>query len=290
VHLRPVERNDVPPLLEIHRAAVGPAAAWSAAVLEGQLWNPMHGEGRNAVVAVDDYGLVAGVAGWVAVGREFYGAPVLARDAAAAELLVAQLIAQARAVGAAWIQIGCAAGEPHKRDALAARGFTVTREAITMACVPEHRERAATRPPGLEYMPLGSVEPEVLREVHDESFLGVDNSAPMTLEDARYQQSRAWGVGSGVWLDRGEPAAFLILIRDRTPVDHVLIDQIGVAPPWRRLGIGRVLVERAIDAAARDGAAEVRALIVSTNHASLALHAAAGLREAWRREMYHLEL
>jgi ribosomal protein S18 acetylase RimI-like enzyme len=289
VYLRPLERADVPALLAIHAAAVGPDAAWSAAVLEGQLWNPGHGDGANAAVVTDANHTVIGVAGWVDPGDgTFYGAPVLARDRAAANLLVAMLIVHAHKAGAVRLRIGCAAGEPHKRDALVARGFAVALEFVTMACAPSPRESAP--PAGLVHAPLASVAPEVLREVHDASMLAIDNSAPMSLDDARHQQARAWAPGSGVWLDGDRPAAFLILIRDREPVDHVLIDQIGVAPAWRRRGVARALVDRAIDHAARDGAVEVRGLIASTNRPSLALHEAAGLREAWRREMFELVL
>jgi ribosomal protein S18 acetylase RimI-like enzyme len=286
MRLRAIERGDVPALVAIHRAIVGPVAAWSAAVLEDLLWNPGHADGRNAVVAVDGRGAVAGVAGWIAVGREFFGSPVLARDHAAAELLVGELVSRARAAGAAWIRIGCADGEPHKRAALVARGFEEQLHFSMMTCAPA--PRPTIRPSGLEYAPLASVEPAVLIEIHDASMLEIDNTGPMSVEAARHLQARAWGVGSGVWLDGDSPAAFLVLIRDREPVDHVLIDQIGVAPRWRRLGIARILVERALDRAALDGATEVRAIIASTNHPSLALHQAAGFQEAWRLEVLQL--
>jgi L-amino acid N-acyltransferase YncA len=61
-------------------------------------------------------------------------------------------------------------------------------------------------------------------------------------------------------------------------------------PRWRRRGIARFLVDHAIDLAGRAGAVEVRAVIASSNRASLALHAAAGLREASRQEMFQLNL
>jgi ribosomal protein S18 acetylase RimI-like enzyme len=271
----------------MHRAIVGPRMAWSAAVLEAQLWDPNHGHGRQVVVAVDE-GTIAGVAGWVAIGREFFGSPMLARNDRAATLFVDELIARARAAGAAWIRIGCAHGEDHKRAALIARGFSVQLDFVTMGCVVESRN--ATPPVGLVRVPLATVAPEVLREIHDASMLEIDNSGPMSLDDAKHQQARAWPDGSGVWFDGNRPAGFLIMIRDSEPIDHALIDQVGVAPSWRRRGIARALVDRAIDFAGRAGAVEVRALIASNNRASLALHAAAGLREISRREMLQLNL
>jgi GNAT superfamily N-acetyltransferase len=287
VYLRALDRRDVPALVAMQRAIVGPAVAWSAAALEEQLWDSNHGHGGQVMVAVDD-GTIAGVAGWVEVGREFFGSPVLARDDRAASLCVDELIARARTAGAAWIRIACADREDHKRAVLVARGFSVELHFVTMACAAE--PSGATPPAGLVRVPLAAVTPEVMREVHDASMLEIDNSGPMSLDDARQLQARAWPDGSGVWFDGDRPASFLIMIRDREPIDHALIDQVGVAPRWRRRGIARALVDHAIDLAGRAGALEVRALIASSNRASLALHAAAGLREISRREILQLDL
>jgi ribosomal protein S18 acetylase RimI-like enzyme len=287
VYLRALDRRDVPELVAIHRAIVGPAMAWSAAVLEAQLWDPNHGHGRQVMVAVDE-GTIAGVAGWVEVGREFFGSPVLARDDRATSLFVDELIARARTAGAARIRIGCADSEDYKRAVLVARGFSVQLHFVTLSCAAEPRD--ATPPAGLVRVPLATVAPEVLRDVHDASMLEIDNSGPMSLDDARHQQARAWPDGSGVWFDGDRPAGFMIVIRDCEPIDHAVIDQVGVAPSWRRRGIARALVDRAIDLAGRAGVPEVRALIASSNRASLALHVAAGLREISRREMLQLEL
>ncbi len=239
------------------------------------------------MVAVDD-GAIAGVAGWVAVDRKFFGSPVLARDDRAALLLVDHLIARARMAGAAWIRIGCADSENHKRAVLVSRGFSAQLHFVTMACAA--RPRDASSPAGLVRVSLAMVAPEVLRDVHDASMLEIDHSGPMSLDDARHLQAHAWPDGSGVWFDGDRPAGFLILLRDCEPIDHVLIDQIGVAPGWRRRGIAGALVDHAIDLAGRAGAVEVRALIASSNRASLALHAGAGLHEVSRREMLQLEL
>jgi phosphinothricin acetyltransferase len=287
VYLRALDRRDILALVAMHRAIVGPAMSWSAAMLERQLWDPNHRHGRHVVVAVDD-GTIAGVAGWVDVGREFFGSPVLARDDRAASLLVDELIARARTAGAAWIRIGCADSEDHKRAVLVARGFSVQLHFVTMACAAEPRDAAP--PAGLVRVPLATVAPEVLREMHDASMLEIDNSGPMSLDDARHLQARAWPDGSGVWFDGDRPTSFLITVRDCEPIDHALIDQVGVAPHWRRRGIARALLDHAIDVAGQAGALEVRALIASSNRASLALHAAAGLREISRREMLQLNL
>lgn len=90
-----------------------------------------------------------------------------------------------------------------------------------------------------------------------------------------------------MWLAGDEPAAFVVALRDG---DAVELSEIGVRAAWRRRGLARALVDRTIDRAAEAGARELTALVASTNLASLALHAAAGLREHDRRAMYQLEL
>ncbi len=278
--LRPLADTDLAALVAIQHATAGSSAAWSEATLARQLRD----HGRHVVVA--EQGGVRGVAAWLVADGAWFGSPVLAADAETAGVLVAELVARARAGGARSLRIGCADGELHKRAALIARGFVARLAFVTLASPPAPRPGA--RLAGLRRVAVTDVAVAVYRDLHDETFAGLDNAAPLALDAASALQGAAWPDGSGVWLDGDEPAAFLQLIRDREPIDHVLIDAIGVRAAWRRRGIARALVDHAIDAAARAGAAEVRANIASTNGPSLALHRAAGLREASRREMFEL--
>lgn len=278
--LRPLADLDLPALVAIQHATRGSSAAWSEATLARQLRD----HDRSVIVAERDG--VRGVAAWVVAGRSWFGSPVLAADAGTAAILVDELVARARAAGARSLRIGCTDGEAHKRAALSARGFVARLAFVTLACPAESRPGSAVG--GLRRVAVTDVAAACYRDLHDETFAGLDNAAPLTLAAASALQHAAWPEASGVWLDGDEPAAFLQLIRDREPVDHVLIDAVGVRAPWRRRGIARALVDHVIDAAAGAGAVEVRAIVASTNAPSLALHRAAGLRETSRREMFEL--
>jgi ribosomal protein S18 acetylase RimI-like enzyme len=288
VRLRPLDRADLPAVLALQHAQAAPGARWSEATLAAQLLDPDHAGGAHVRVA-DDGGEIAGVIGWIAGGDgEYFGAPLLARDPATAAVLVDDVVARARAAGAAWIRIGCGGDGDPRRAALVERGFAVALQFLTYTCAAARR--AAAIPAELVRVPLAEVAPAVLQALHDATFASVDNSLPISPGEVRHLQARAWPDASGVWMDGARAAAFLVLLRERAPADHVVIDAIGVGDAWRRRGIGRALVDHAIDAAARDGAREVRALIASTNRASRALHEAAGLRVASTRDVLELRL
>jgi ribosomal protein S18 acetylase RimI-like enzyme len=280
IELRALATDDLPALLALQHATSTPA--WSAATLEGQLLDPAREHGRNVVVATRD-GAIVGVAGWVDAEGEQFGAPVLAADREAADALVDRLVAHARDRGATRLRISCTTPEQAKRDALESAGFRVVLDFITLAIAAERRNPRIE----LARVAVDSVEPEVVKLLHDETFDGVDNAPPISIEQARHVQQHAWPEASGVWLDGDEPGAFVVAMRDG---DALEIDEIGVRASWRRRGLARALVDLVIDIAATAGFAEVRALIASTNAASLALHEAAGLRERYRRAMYQLDL
>lgn len=280
VELRPLAIADLPALLAIQHTTG--TQAWSTAQLESQLFDPARGGGQNVLVAVRE-GTVVGVAGWVDAEGVQFGAPVLAADREVADALVDRLVAHARGRDAAWLRIGCTTREQGKREALEAMGFRRVLDFVTLAIATERRPTAIA----LARVAIDEVDPAVMRRLHDETFAGVDNAPPISLDEARDAQQRAWREGSGVWLDGEEPAAFVVALRDG---DAVEIAEIGVRAGWRRRGLARALVDRTIDAAAEAGVREVTALIASTNVASLALHEAAGLRERERRAMYQLDL
>lgn len=280
IELRGLSTDDLPALLALQHATSTPP--WSAAMLEAQLLDPARDRGKNVVVAVRD-GTIVGVAGWVEADREQFGSPVVAADREAADALVGKLVARARDRQAASLRIGCTTREAAKREALGAAGFRVVLEFMTLAIAAAPRNGRIE----LAHVALDSVEPDVVKLLHDETFAGVDNAPPISIDEARDLQHRAWPDASGVWLDDGEPAAFVIAMRDG---DAVEIAEVGVRTRWRRRGLARALVDRTIDVAATRGLREVHALIASTNAASLALHQAAGLRERDRRAMYQLDL
>ena len=62
---------------------------------------------------------------------------------------------------------------------------------------------------------------------------------------------------------------------------------LAVTPGWRRRGLGRRLVETAIEAARAAGATRIFLEVRESNGAALALYAALGFLEAGRRRNYY---
>lgn len=281
LELRALDRADVSALLEIQRATNH--VPLDATSLEAQLFDPARAGGANVRVAVRD-GVVAGVAGWVDAEGIQFGAPVYAPDRDSARALIEHVISHARRRNAAWLRIGCADREAEKRAALDELGFQTKFYFVILRAAATPREVPAIE---FRHVPIKDVATEIVKELHDTTFAGVDNAPSLPLAEVRHLQDHAWPDASGVWFASEVPAAFVHAIRRDDVVD---ISDIGVAAKFRGRGLARALVERTLAAAAAAGAREVESLVASTNTASLALHRAAGFSERWRRSMLQLDL
>lgn len=140
-------------------------SVWTLAQLEAQLAE------RDSVVAIVD-GVIAGGAGWVATGRGFFGAPVIAPTLDVATTLLDHLVELAR--DADWIRIGCADLETVKREALLARGFRAAFDFITLGCAAARRDTVI----GLAHVAIHDVDPAAgLRELHRRAIYELTFSA-----------------------------------------------------------------------------------------------------------------
>jgi ribosomal protein S18 acetylase RimI-like enzyme len=292
----------VPAVLAMQRAAA-PERAWSEDSIRAHLFDRAHAGGAHVALAVDPDGAVAGVAGWIAfaVARgDFYGAPLVAPRPQAAGLLSARLVDEANRAGAAWIRIGIHPDQEAERAALLAAGFRRAFDFVTVTRPLGEADRAAVPgppPAGLRPVfpagprqPLSSLSPAQAPphtidlaahvELHNACFAEVPNAPPIDLELAREEWER----------ESLEPTASLALVdqsgRERGFVQALSggeVEAIGVDPAFRGRAIGRWLLDRALAALARSGAAFASARIASTNSASLALFAAAGFTAAAAR-------
>ncbi len=290
ITLRPLRPGDHAPLLALQHG-LGARPAWSAAYLAEQLTDVARDGGRNVVVA-ERAGRVAGCAGWVPAGEMFFGAPVLAPEDEVAQVLLDAVIARAHAAGARHLRIGAAPSEPAKVAALRAHGFAIALTFPTLAIATGRR--GFRIPDDLRQVEPPAADPDAVVALHNEAFARVDNSRPVDRAEAVAMVAHGWAEASGVWLDaQGRAAAMMIAVRDRdhgADRDHLIIDMIAVAGFAQRRGLARAIVDRAVDRAAAHGIPEVRALIASTNLASLALHEAAGFTARWRRDMWQRAL
>lgn len=85
-------------------------------------------------------------------------------------------------------------------------------------------------------------------------------------------------------LAAGAPVGFLIA---RVAAGEAEILSLGVAPPARRRGVGRMLLDAALAAAAAEGAERMFLEVAEDNAAARALYAAAAFRAVGRRPAYY---
>ncbi len=279
---RALAQADLPAIHALHVATVGAHPPMSPDELAGQLFDVARDQGRRVVVVVDGE-VITGCGGWVEAPPYCFGAPVFAVTPAAAQFLAAHLLAHARACGARWARVSVFPGEDVKRAALADAGFAPVFDFVTVA-----RARGAGDgvpwAGGLRRVPWAQLDADALRDVHDDSFAGVPNAAPLELDAVRE-------LLASPALDRdataafadpdGRYQAFVVILRDaELQARFAVIDMIGVRAGARGQGVARAILD---DVLARVDAPLVRALIASTNAGSLALHAGRGFTELARR-------
>jgi ribosomal protein S18 acetylase RimI-like enzyme len=288
IALRPLEPSDLPALLALQHAFSGGGARWTLAHLEAQLRDPGRAGGRNFVVA-DRGGAVVGGAGWVEAGEQMFGSPVLAADRDAARALVAHLVARARAIGALTLRCSTTPADAPKVGALRAAGFAPILDFITFAraAAPIVGPRLPLRRVAVTEIPL-----EELRDLYNETFMGVPNSPILDDEQVAHGIAGSWPDASGVWFDEeGAAAGFVIAMRERDGnLEHAVVDSVGVRAAWRKRGVGALAVAHLVSTAAAAGLTEVRALIASTNDASLRLHRGLGFAERSRISCWELSV
>lgn len=265
-----------------------PDPPWTAETALEQLHADALGDARNVRVAERD-GEVVGVAGWVAEPPWIYLWPLTAADGEVVDALVDAVLEAARAPGIDRVRVSVRHTEPRKAAALAARGMRHTLDWIIVRC----EVRDAPEPPvpeGLRWVPGTEVDRAALLEVYNTSFSEIPLTTPATPGDLERMLDGAFAWPGGTWAlvaDDGTVAAFLI---GEVQADHHVVEGIGTAPAWRRRGLGRVLLRRTMSALAAEGGGDLRAVIASTNAASLGLHAAEGFTEFARKAVWEMPL
>ncbi|MCC6620710.1 MAG: GNAT family N-acetyltransferase [Deltaproteobacteria bacterium] len=282
--VRGLEPGDVDRVLAIQHATCGEAPRWSRDLLVSELTDPGRDHGRRVRIVTRGGEVVAG-AGFVPAGPDLFIAPMFTDDEEAGVALVKELVELASA--AERVRVSVWPSELTKRRAVERLGFRPAFAFLTLARGSERREPVVVP---YRRSPVDAVPTEVMRDAHNEAFRGVSNAPPQSVDEVRSVVGKLFAPGSGVWLDEaGTIAGYVWALRDAdSHGDHVVIDAVGVAGDRRGAGLGSALVRHVLDAAARAGIPEVRALIASDNAASLALHRRSGFVERWRRDVFEL--
>lgn len=283
--LRRLTRADVPALLAIQHDRAGTAGRRSAASLAAELFDSARGHGDHVDVAVDG-AEVRGAVGRVLGGEAGFLAPVIAADLPTAEHLIAVGVAALLADGARTIRASTGELDGPVARALAAAGFAQVFELVDLV----RASAPGAELPGPAIRPLAAVVPAAIRALHDRSIGGTPNALPLTDDDlaAARDGPTAFAPGSGVAVAAdGAPVGLLFAASDRDERGaFATVEMVAVDPDHRRGGLARALIRRLLGAAHAHGLDEVRALVASTNVASLAAHRALGFVDLYRRTVF----
>jgi ribosomal protein S18 acetylase RimI-like enzyme len=288
--LRALREADLAALLALQHAFTGAGPRWSEGELRGQLFDAARGHGARVVVAARGEA-IAGAAGWVEAAPALYGAPVLAGDDEAAAALVAHLVARARAIGATHLRVSATDADAPKRRALAAAGAAPIFDFVTVVR-PIRPGDGALYAGGLRRVPHAELDVAAFTEVSNQTFAGVPNSPPASTDEIRGQLDATLcdRAATAAWSDGERYVGFVHVTRDTDDRGRfATVDAIGVRAELRGRGVAAALLDDVIARVAAD-CGELRALIASTNTASLALFAARGCVERSRRTVYELRL
>jgi ribosomal protein S18 acetylase RimI-like enzyme len=276
--------SDLEALLTIQHAWAGEAAPWTAEVLRRTIHDPARGGGAQVRVARDE-GVVIGAIAWVLGDDICYLSPLLASNERAARALAEIGLREAGA--AARIRVTTGARDSHVARVLQELGFEYHSEFLELSRAPG--ELAAPDIAPLGWCSLAEADPVRLLALHNETFREVPNTLPLELADLEQLVRGAFAEASSVIADGERYVGHLIALRyDDTLEPYAEIDVVGVLDDYRRRGLGRALLARALGAAHREGLREMRALVSSLNAGSLELHRNNGFSVRYRRFQWQL--
>jgi ribosomal protein S18 acetylase RimI-like enzyme len=169
-------------------------------------------------------------------------------------------------------------------------GFIFYAEFITLAAPTALLGKAvgdAALSPVISRMPLQAGQIDLLIQIRTESMRGVPNVPALTREDV--QQQIPSGPYHLIYIETGDAdggnsrqaAGFYILAAD-TGKRRAELEELGVLPAFRRLGIGRKVITQVAAALALQGIDTMELLVASGNEGALRLYHRLGFKEESR--------
>ncbi|MGQ5525661.1 GNAT family N-acetyltransferase [Chitinimonas sp. PSY-7] len=246
------------------------------------------GNGRQVRMAWRGEQVVGGV-GWVLMDVVSngcaYGAPLIAADEAVAESLVESLCTEVQAAGATRVRVTARALERAKHAVLKAKGFVPVFEFVNFVRPLRSKSSTSTLPQGLYLVPLDQVNWSRLQACYADCFADVPNAPAPTVEAMQAEWSAGnWQAGCVLADETGEYQAFCLVVSNH-------MEAVGIREVWRGKALAPAMYARADAALLGQGYQELKALVASSNPASMRLHQKLGFTEgAPRWTTYELVL
>jgi ribosomal protein S18 acetylase RimI-like enzyme len=274
--------EDLGPLLAIQHAFEGERARWTAETLSRVLHDRAGaGSGHLRIARLE--GTAVGAVGWVPRGDVCHLSPLLAATEPVARALIELGLGEAGP--ASQVRAATSAQASHVASALQELGFAPRSESLDLSR--PTRELAVPEIAPLEWRSITEVETSRLRALHDEAFRADPNLSPFDPDGFGRLVRVACTEASSVIVDGERYVGYLLATRHTdVPAPHAHIDFVGVLDAYRRRGLGRAMIARALGAAHRQGLPELSAMVSSLNTGSLELHLQSGFSVFDRRVLW----
>ena len=266
VNIGKLAASDLEPLLAIQHAFAGETAPWTAETLHQILYG--RGGGDHVWVARDE-GAVVGAIGCMPRGDVFSLFPLLAVTGRVASALVELGLREAGSTP--WIRASTGARDSHVARVLQDLDFVLHGELLDLSR--PTGDLAAPEIAPLRWCSLTELEPSRLLALHNETF----REHPLALDFFAQLVLGASASASSVIADGDRYVAYLIARREVDAlVPYAHIHFVGVRDAYRRRGLGRAMIARALGGAHREGLPVLRATVSSLNAGSRELHRRSG--------------
>lgn len=176
-------------------------------------------------------------------------------------------------------------------DAVVMAGFTSTRRSFRF----EHHDPSSApfleAPPGITVGPATPLMAGMWAEVVNTAFMDFPCRHFMSVEQARTLLPRPRVIGDGTLIARrqGIPAGVVLTVAHSDDADLAEIETLGVVPAEQGRGLGRMLLTRALRAAADAGAERVQLATMPIDEPMLELFTSSGFRVIQMRDCWEVD-
>ncbi|MHB1135714.1 MAG: GNAT family N-acetyltransferase [Coriobacteriia bacterium] len=181
--------------------------------------------------------------------------------------------------------------EGYAVQSITTAGFTTTRRSFVL----EHTDPASAPlldpPPGVVVGLATPLMAGMWAEVVNAAFMDFPCRHFMSLEQARVLLPRPRVITAGTLIARrtGVPAGVVLTVDHPDEADLAEIEALGVVPTEQGKGLGRMLLGRALRAAAEAGAARVRLVTMPVDEPMLELFTGMGFRVLQSRDCWEFD-
>ncbi|WP_461204909.1 GNAT family N-acetyltransferase [Clostridium sp. DL1XJH146] len=164
---------------------------------------------------------------------------------------------------AKFIRLGVSKGREYLIPTIIKLGFEKSYDMVTLKFEDMNALSKIEENSNFEYRNLTKENTEIFRTVHNKAFIASPNGGMMRIDEAKeiasYNKNTDW---SGICYFKKNPVA---IYQSDVKEDTVWIENIGVLPKYQGIGIGKLLLKKAVNIAQREKYNNIKLYVVTSN-------------------------